>query len=220
MDRKCREAWESALAKLDQGEEIPSEEHYNLVPEGLFEGMDKVAVHEEALYVVRYWLHGACLSPIPWRGSREADNWFAMRETWGEERQLEKLRNMIEASVCDPDYWQALNLISARLHDERRPFPDELADWACRLHRGELHPPSKPQSHEGRPYYANDNRDSWYASVFMLLWFLGLTSRMECYSVIATECGASERTVADAIKAATQSDGRFPAPWECWPPKN
>ena len=218
MDRQREAAWKSALAKMERGEEVPSEEHYALLREGLFEGMDKVTAQEEATYVVLYLLHETDLSPIPWRGSIEADNWFEMRETWGEERQAEKLRNMIEASERDPDYWEALNCIAARLHKERRLFPHDLADWASRLHKGEVLRPPKLQSNKGQPHYANNSRDLWLAHVFSVLQFLGLTSKMECREAIAVACGQSDRTVAKAIKAATESDGKLPAPWECWPP--
>ena len=219
MDRKRRAAWGSAFAKLDRGEEVSTEEHYELLCNGLFDGLNKVDVHEEACFVVRYWLHEADIEPIPWRGPAEADGWFQIGEIWGEERQAEKLRNMIEASAHDPDYWQALNLIAARLHDERRQFPDALAEWASRFHKREIVPPPKRQSNRGEPHYANDMRTSWFASTASCLWYLGLTRKGEIYSAIAAECGVSERIVAEAIKAAERSDGRLPAPWECWPPK-
>ena len=224
MDEQRRAAWESAIAKSKGGEEVPPEEHYALLREGLFKGMNKVAAQDEARYVVRYWLAGLDCSPIPWRGKREADNWFHLREDWGKKRQAEKLRNMIAAGEHDPDYWDALNLIATRLHEERRRFPAALADWASRLHRGKLHRgkidrPRKKQSNEGQPPYANDVRNFAYADVFGLLWYLGLTTKMECYSAIAAECGVTERTVIKAIKAASQQDGRLPAPWECWPLK-
>ena len=221
MDRQREAAWKSALAKLDRGEEVSTEEHYELLQKGLFDGLNKVDALEEARYVVRYWLHGADLEPIPWRGPIEADNWFELRETWGEERQAEKLRNMIAASADNPDYWQALNLIAARLHAERRRFLDDLAKWASRLHKREIDQPPKPQSDRGRPHYAYDARNWWFASAAECLWYLGLTRKGEIYCAIvkACECDVSERLVADAIKAAERSDGRLPPPWECWPPK-
>ena len=178
-----------------------------------------VEAREEATYVVRYWIHGADINPLPWRGPVEADNWFELRDMWGAERQAQKLQNMIDASVHNPDYWQALNLIAARLHDERRQFPDDLATWASKLHKGELDPPAKPQSDRGRPHYAYEVRNSWFASTAACLWYLGLTTKAELYRVIADEYGVSERVVAAAIKVAERSDGRLPAPWECWPTK-
>ena len=219
MDSQRRSAWESAIARNNRGEEVPAEEHYALLREDLFRGMDKVAADEEAMYVVRYWLAGWHPSRIPWRGPSEADNWFALREMRGEERQSEKLRNMTDVSDRDPDYWEALNLIAARLHDKRQRFPDELADWASQLHRGEILRPKKRRSNEGQPPYANDVRNFSYAAVFDLLGFLGLTAKMARYAAIAAACRVDERTVSDAIKAYGQSDGRLPAPWECWPLK-
>ncbi|MCY4509154.1 MAG: hypothetical protein OXG35_19665 [Acidobacteria bacterium] len=222
MDDRRQAAWESAITRAKRGEEVPTGEHYELVRDDLFCRIsNKADRHEEATNVVRYWLARVDCSPIPWRGPKEADNWSAMRETWGEERQSEKLRNMITASADDPDYWEALNLIAARLHEERRPFPPELADWASRRHRelsqGEISRPPKKQSNKGQPPYAKDVRDFSYADVFGLLGYLGLTSRTERYEAIATVFGESERTVADAIKTAGESDRHLPAPWECWP---
>ena len=107
MDRTRRAMWERALAKKDRGEEVA--EHCKLLEPGIFEGLSKQEKLEEARCVVRYWLHGQDTEPIPWRWEREAENYLEMRKTWGPERQAEKLRNMIEASKDDPDYWDALN---------------------------------------------------------------------------------------------------------------
>ena len=217
MDERRRAAWLAAIAKLDRDEEVSTEEHYELLRQGLFDGLNKVDAHEEATFIVRYWMHGADTEPIPWRGPVEARNWFQLRELWGAEREAEKLRNMIEASAHDPDYWQALNLISARLHDERRQFPDALAEWASRMHKREIDPPPKRQSNRGEPHYTNDARNTMFAAVAECLWYLGLTRKAEIYSSISDVCDVSERTVAEAIKSAARSDGRLPAPWECWP---
>ena len=127
-----------------------------------------------------------------------------MRETWGEERQAEKLRNMIEASERDPDYWGALNFIAARLHKERRLFPHDLADWASRLHKGEVPRPRKLQSNKGQPHYANNSRDLWSAHVFSVLQFLGLTSKMECREAIAVACGVG-LALATVVLVATHA---------------
>ena len=61
MDMPRRAAWAAAFKKLNAGLkvwEMPAEEHAALLRPGLFEGLDEVAAHEEAAYVVRYWLHG------------------------------------------------------------------------------------------------------------------------------------------------------------------
>ena len=118
MDSEREEAWASAVAKLRRGEEVPRQEHYALLRKGMFEELNKADAEQEARCVVRYLLSAEDLTPIPWRGTTEADNWFYLGEDWGEERQAEKLRNMIAASECDPDYWNAVNLIAARHHEE------------------------------------------------------------------------------------------------------
>ena len=231
MDDERRAKWDAAITKKDQGEEVSLEENDDLLrpknnklgKPGMFEGLNKVDRKEEAMYVVRYWLHGFDLSPISPRGSAEAENWFAMRNRWGEERQAEKLRAMIEASTQAPDYWKALHLISIRLHAEGELFPDDLADWAIEIHRQnieeKLNRPSKPQSNKGEPHYAYDVRNYMFADVFNLLEFLGLNSKMERYDAIAEERGISERTVCKAIKKGLRMDGKLPRPWECWPPR-
>ena len=115
VDRKRRgAAWDAAFAELDKGLEVSPEEHQALLRPGLLKGLSDVEATEEAANVVRYWLCGRDLSPIAVRGPVEADNWFTMRAKWGEERQAEKLRNMIEASAVDSDYWEALKLIGVR----------------------------------------------------------------------------------------------------------
>ena len=71
MDMPRRAAWAAAFKKLNAGLkvwEMPAEEHAALLRPGLFEGLDEVAAHEEAAYVVRYWLHGFDRSLIPPRG--------------------------------------------------------------------------------------------------------------------------------------------------------
>ena len=233
MDEERRAAWDAAFAKLDEGLqvwELPTEEHYALLPQGLFEGLNEVEAIEEAGFVARYWLHGLDLSSIPPRGLAEADDWFAMRSTWGEKRQAEKLRAMIEASGQDPDYWEALNLIAVRLHANEMPFPDDLTDWVIELHKWAIDPCNsgleKPPQHRGKPYYANANRDGSIAHVFVLLGYLGLESKAVRYSVIADTlrqdnvlAGSKDpqEVVRKAIESAAESDGKLPSAWECWP---
>ena len=168
----------------------------------MLKDMDLAAAQEVARDVVRYMRHGADLSTISWNGPAIAEFWFARDQ---EREQL--LRRMVEADN-DPDAWVALNLIAARLHEERRKFPPELADWACRLHKGEIGPPPKPQSNKGQPPYAHYHRNRWFEQAFFILWIMGLP-RMACYEVIATECDAKARTVSEGIKAARRS---------YWPP--
>ena len=68
MDKQRRAAWNAALKKLDAGLAVPTEAHEALLRPGLFEGLDAVAAHEEAAYVVHYWLHELDWSPILARG--------------------------------------------------------------------------------------------------------------------------------------------------------
>ena len=221
MDRNRRKAWDAAFAKLDEGSkvwELPTEEQQALLCPGLFEGLSDVEAAEEAANVVCYWLHGWNLSPIKTRGSVEADNWFAMKAVWGEERQAEKLRNMIEASVVDPDYWEALKLIVVRLLGTGHVFPDDLNDWAIAFFKDELKPPPQHRGDKGRPYYAQENRNFAIAEVFNLLGYLRLDRKMVRYGVLSERFGVDERTVMNAIDSAAKLDGKLPLPWECWPP--
>ena len=63
MDEKRRVAWESAIAKLDRGEEVPAKEHDALLREDMFKGPSGTDIPEEADLFLRYWLHGGGLSP-------------------------------------------------------------------------------------------------------------------------------------------------------------
>ena len=218
MDSQREAAWKAAIATSVRGEHVSSEEHKALFREDLYEGWDKVSAEEDATFVVRYVLSGRHLLAIPPRGPREAKKWFAMREQWGAERQEEKLRNMIAASKHDPDYWEALDLIAARLHDEGDQFPRVLATWASEVHRGRSKP-RKRQSSQGKPHYANDVRNMWFARAFFFLVYLGL-GETKSYEVIANEVGMHRSAVRDAIRSAHVQDPKIPPPWECWPPKD
>ena len=219
VDRKRRgAAWDAAFAELDKGSEVSPEKHQALLRPGLFKGLSDGEATEEAINVVRYWLCGRDLSSIAARGSVEADNWFTMRAKWGEERQAEKLRNMIKASAVNPDYWEALKLIAVRLLGTGQVFPDDLADWAIAFFKDELEPPPKHRGDRGRPYYTHHNRNYAIAEVFGLLGYLGLDKKMFRYGVLTARFGVDERTVMNAINSATKLDGKLPLPWECWPP--
>ena len=205
-----------AIRKSRRGEPVSPQEHDALVRDGLFKGLAKIDAEEEARYLVRYLLSGEDLSDIPPRGSLEARNWFAMRDEWGAERQTEKLRNMIDASQYDLDYWTALNEIAIRIQEERRWWPAALADWDIAVRRGTWSRPAQPRGKDGRPHYANDARDLWIAYTFTLLVHLGL-GKTAAYYVIADELDRNERTVMRAVRAARARIRRLPAPWECWP---
>ena len=175
---------------------------------------------------------GFSVDPIPWRWESEAESYFQIGEHWrqhgGERKQAAKLRNMIEASKHDPDYWDALHWLVV-LHRARGvPLPEDLEEWAIDLHKSQIralrknypHPlvePPRPRSNEGSPRYAMDNRNSTFASAFGLLGYLGLKSESVRREAISEVYGVSIRTVKDSIEAGMQQESRLPKPWECWP---
>ena len=78
MDAQRGAAWKAALKKRKAGRavwDMPAEAHAALLRPGLFEDLDAVAAHEEADFVVRYWLHGFDWSPIAPRGPTIAAQW-------------------------------------------------------------------------------------------------------------------------------------------------
>lgn len=218
MNEERRAQWMRVIRKARRGEPVPPQEHLALIREGLFRGLDEAAAEEEARYVVRYVLSVADLSDIPPRGPVEADNWFAMRDKWGEARQMEKLRAMIAASRYDPDYFIALDHVAIRIQEERRWWPAVLADWDIAVRRGTWSKPAQLRGDKGRPHYASDERNLWIAYAFSVLLHLGL-GKMASYHVIADELDTHEHTVMRAIRSASAWDPQLPAPWECWPPK-
>ena len=195
MGSQRRADWEAAIAKRKRGDDDLSGEGI-WIRVGMLKHMGPAAAREEATYVVRYFRCRADLSPRSWNGPKIAENWFALEE---HEAQM-FLRQMIEASA-DPDAWEALNLIAARFHEERRPFPSELADWDRRLHRGEIHRPPKPRSNKGQPPYALHRRNKSFHQVFDFLRLLSLP-KMECYAAITAGYEVSRRTVSDGIKVS------------------
>lgn len=215
------------MAKGPMEDEITLAEHNRLMHPGMFEGLSKGETLEEARFVVRYWCNGMSVAPIPWRWESEAESWFQIGEVWGEKRQAEKLRNMIEASKDDPDYWDALNWLVVLLRVRERPLPEELEDWTIELHKAQirdlrktykrLEEPPRPPSNEGNPRYAMDNRNSTFASAFGVLEALGLESESVRRRAIAEVYDVSVRTVKDAIEAGMKQESRLPKPWECWP---
>ena len=156
-----RAAWEAAIAKQECDEEVPLEKHYALLREGMFAGAANADVREEADCFLRYWCRGMNLDPLPWLGPVIAHHWFEMREwdrRWASNRAEKALRDYIAAD--DFEHWAALNKIAIRLHTEREPFPDALAEWAADVHRhlcdGTFKAPAKERGNEGQPPYAND----------------------------------------------------------------
>ena len=218
------------MAKGPMADEITSEEHSQFIHMGMFEGLNRADVLEEARYVVQYSLNRMLLDPIQWRWESEAKSWFWIGETWGAERQAEKLRNMIEASKSDPDYWDALNWLVVLLRARGKPMPEDLIEWTIDLHKAQirklrqhedyLKEPKRPRSNKGQPRYAMDNRNMALAYVFGLLGYLGLESESVRRRVIAEHQKISARSVSGAIEAGMRQGGELPRPWECWPLRN
>ena len=222
MDRARRDAWAAVFAELDTGKQVwewPPEEkkHEALLPVGLFEDRDKVTAHEEGDYVVRYWLYGFDVSPIAPRGPIIAKSWHTIGPTFGEHRADEALRNYIRASPDDPDYWEALDLLTGWFLEQHRPLPTRLAEWAILRLKGGLTAPPGHRGDRGRPSYAQANRNLAIADVFDVLGYLGMTGKSLRYSVIAEVLECSEDTVRKALKRHATQAGTVPRPWECWP---
>ena len=216
MNEERRAQWTRVIRKARRGEPVSPQEHDALLREGLFHGLNDAAAEEEARCVVRYLLAGEDLSDIPPRGPQEAEDWFAMRDEWGAERQMEKLRRMIAASRYDPVYSTALNHVAIRIQEERRWWPAILADWDIAVRRGMWSRPAQPRGKDGRPHYAQDARNLWIAYTFTLLVHLGL-GKTAAYYVIADALDKNERTVMRAVRSAKARIRKLPAPWECWP---
>ena len=207
MNEKRKAMWEKAIAKLDRGEEVPAEDHHALLREGVLKGVEEdEAREEEADLFLRYFYHGLtdALSPIPWLEGL-AHYWFEIRGHPAADRVL---RDYI-AKEADFDHWTALNAICARLHRERQPFPDMLADWAAELHEGEHPKPPKIQANAGDPPYAYADRGALFAAADGWLRYLGMARRPDRLSAIAEFAEVSEDTVRRAIK----NKGKRPAPW-------
>ena len=210
MDEKRRAAWEAAVAKLDRGDEVPPEDHYALLREGMFKGFAHVDCADEADLFLKYWFRGHDLSHIPWLGEAIANHWFWLRDWdrwWGRNRADEALRNYITvANRKDFDHWTALNAIAARLQRERQPFPDALADWAAERHEGKHDKPPKPRGgyrsdNKSWPPYATEDRDSAFFSADSWLEHFGMTHAKDRLAAIAGFAGpdVDEDNVRDAI---------------------
>ena len=97
-----------------------------------------------------------------------------MRDEWGAERQMEKLRAMIAASRYYPDYFIALEHVAIGIQERRLWWPDILADWDIAVRRGTWSKPARPRGNRGQPHYAKDVRNLWIAYAFGILVDLGL----------------------------------------------
>lgn len=179
MDERREAAWKAGIAKRKRGEDVPLEEHYALLREGMFNEGNKVDVKEEAFLFLEYWLHGLRIEDLPSLGEAIANHWFELRRR--EKHWEEALRDFVAAD--DFDHWRALNLIAARLHRERQPFPDTLADWAADLHEGKRKPPAKERGNRGQPPYARQDRNRTFYMADTWLKHYGMASagaRRDC----------------------------------------
>ena len=213
MDKQRQAAWEAAIAKLRRGEEVPAEEHYALLREDMFAGEATPDVFEEADLFLDYWLYHLSLDPIPWLGEIIASSWFRKREwdeQWDTNRAQEALRDYIAAD--DFDHWQALSLIAARLHRERKPFPAVLADWAAEVHEGKRTAPKKERADKGLPPYVNEDRNGVFFAADDWLKYYGMGRADDRVAVIAAYTGASEYVVKAGLKRHDDDRWRR-APW-------
>ena len=187
MDRKRRAAWESAIAKRERGEDVPEDEHYALLREGMFDGEATPDVQGEADLFLRYWCGEMDTRPLPWLGQVLADHWFRLRDEWGARwgpRRADAILQEYINAAGDFDHWQALSLIAARLHRAREPFPDVLADWAASVHEGR-EAPKREQAHMGNPPYALEERNRFFAMADHYLERFGMTHAKDRLAVIA-----------------------------------
>ena len=214
MDSKRRAAWESAIAKRDRGVEVPPEEHYALLREGMFSGTSTADAAEEADLFLRYWLHGLNRESLPWLGEAIANHWFWLRDwdrQWGRNYTNAALRAYIKAG--DFDHWMALNLIAARLHRERQLFPEALADWAAEFHEDKHQkPPAKEKGNAGAPPYAYEDRNGVYAMADNWLEHYGMTHDKDRLAAIAGITGDDEDVVRKGLRRWRDPSWRR-APW-------
>ena len=221
MTPERRAAWEAAIAKQECDEEVPLEEHCALLREGMLAGAANADVREEADYFLRYWCREMNRDPLPWLGPVIAHHWFEMREwdrRWVSNRAEKALRDYIAAD--DFEHWAALNKIAARLHTEREPFPDALAEWAADVHRhlcdGTLKAPAKERGNKGQPPYANEDRNNVYAMADNWLEHFGMSLAGNRIAAIAGFAETDEDIVRKGLKR-WRSDNWRRAPWPRFP---
>ena len=218
-----RAAWDKLLAKVRDDNTNNAEFqalHCALLLPGLLKKRRGATEADSVLY---YLAQRFDLSPITQRGPAVGESWFAVGRTFGEHRANEVLRNYLEASLHDPDAWDALHVIETRLHRERQPFPNVLADWRCAVNADRQAPPR----HRGGPPYANQNRDLWISYAASVLRFLGMT-RDDAFDAIALAInkdesrtrGRKDHVSRETIKTAVRNfSNQVPRPCECWQPK-
>ena len=217
MDSNRRAAWEKAITTLDRGEEVEPEDHYALLCEDMLEMQDKADAQEEAVFFLRYWLHGQNLDALEWMGEVIAKHWFWLREwdrKWGRSRAQTALRRYINEK--DYDHWEALNLIAAHLHRAREPFPVALADWAAAVHEGKRERPPKERGNKGQPPYTYEDRNRVFDVADKWLEHFGMASPESRRGALATFAGVEEEVVTKGLHRWRRENWR-PAPWLKFP---
>ena len=190
----CQErcaAWEKILLLAEQIDDDMNDIEYRalrnaLLLRGLLKkrrgrgAAETERIEKEADNILRLLKHGFNLSPIGPRGPQLGNNWFTIGPTWGKHRADEALRNFIEASTSDPDYWEALTVIKNRLIEKGQPLPDDLRSWFRDVNEGRRKPPPKTT---GGPPYANEARNMWIAYAESVLRYLGMTRDDALYAI-------------------------------------
>ena len=189
---------------------------------------------EEAEQIVRELLADADLSELP-PASKDFlwGNWVWIKKN-SPHHSGEALRNWIAASKRDPDYWNALKVLAARVLKERHRLPDSLRDWLADVLEGNL---ARPRGRPGKRWDANDNRNMWIGYAVSILTQLGMTAtrttrapenkemreESACdavsnylFSLGSRELKLKYGTVVSAWSSLRNDDGYLPPPWEAW----
>ena len=214
MDDRRRAAWKAALAKRRQGEQVPPEDHYALLREGMFAGEAKPDILEEAKLFLRYWIGEPDVEPLPWFGEIIANHWFWQRHWdrgWNRNRTDAMLQEYISAD--DFDHWTALNIIAARLHRDREPFPDALSDWAAEVHEGKRRQPPREPGDRGNPPYSMEDRYAAFEAADHWLLHFGMKRGADRIGVIADNFGFEPDAVSKGLSRWRRRGDRRRAPW-------
>ena len=214
MDETRRAAWKTAIAKQGRDEEVLPEDHYALLREGMFAGEATPDVLEEAKLFLRYWIGTPDVEPLPWFGKIIANHWFRERDwdqQWNRSRADALLQRYIAAD--DFDHWTALNIIAARLHRAREPFPESLADWAAEVHEGKRGQPPKERGNEGNPPYSTEDRYAAFEAADHWLQHFGMKRRADRNDVIAQHFGFEPDAVSRGLSRWRRRGDKRRAPW-------
>ena len=214
MDDRRRAAWKAAITKQRRGEEVPPEDHYALLHEGMFAGEAKPNILEEAKLFLRYWIGDPDVEPLPWFGKIIANRWFWQRD-WDRQWKRNRTDSLLQEYIAadDFDHWSALNIIAARLHRAREPFPERLADWAAEVHEDGRQQPSKERGHKGNPPYSMDDRYAAFEAADHWLQHFGMTGEADRIHVIADYFGFETGAVSKGLSRWRRRGDRRRAPW-------